>query len=228
MDNRMKYILWNAPASSIPPHCVFLNVSSNCLNQRMHNCTDCICLTFLQCAFSNVSSKGLPERMHLITLIPQSAGIRGCKITLVAFVWFFLHCAPSNVSSNRLPERMHTHTGLFDFSPLCVFKCLLKLPAWTDAKSRCLQFFNFSPLCIFKCVLNGPWEDAWSHRLHLFDFSLCTLATLSLKFFCMELSWSRFCSIVTRRKGLTPAAVNFKLRNYKCERKLKSIYWCKQ
>ena len=150
MDNRMKYILWNAPASSIPPHCVFLNVSSNCLNQRMHICTDCICLTFLQCAFSNVSSKGLPERMHLITLIPQSAGIRGCKITLVAFVWFFLHCAPSNVSSNRLPERMHTHTGLFDFSPLCVFKCLLKLPAWTDAKSQKLQMCEISQLNDFQ------------------------------------------------------------------------------
>ena len=33
--------------------CAFLNVSSNCLSERMHNYMCCIYLTFLQCAFSN-------------------------------------------------------------------------------------------------------------------------------------------------------------------------------
>ena len=45
----------------------------------------------------------------------------------------FLRCAFSNKSSNCLHEPRQSHTGywlhLYDFSPLCVFKCLLKLPA---------------------------------------------------------------------------------------------------
>ena len=45
-------------------HCVFSNVSSNCLHEKMHNHTGCICLTFLQCVSSNVSSNYPPERMH--------------------------------------------------------------------------------------------------------------------------------------------------------------------
>ena len=42
---------------------------------------------------------------------------------------------------------------LFGFSPLCVFKCFLKLLASENAKSHWLHLFNFSPLCVFKCVL---------------------------------------------------------------------------
>ena len=41
-----------------------------------------------------------------------------------------------------------------EFSPFCVFKCLLKVLAWEDAQSHWLHFFNFSPLCVFKCLLN--------------------------------------------------------------------------
>ena len=37
------------------PHCVFSNVSSNCLPERMQSHIGCICSTFLHCAFSNVS-----------------------------------------------------------------------------------------------------------------------------------------------------------------------------
>ena len=37
-------------------HSVFSNVPSNCLPERMHNHTGCICLTFLHCVLSNVSS----------------------------------------------------------------------------------------------------------------------------------------------------------------------------
>ena len=39
---------------------------------------------------------------------------------------------------------------LFGFSPLCVFKCLLKSPAWINAKSHWLH------LCAFKCLLKSP------------------------------------------------------------------------
>ena len=40
---------------------VFLNESSNCLPEKMHIHTGCICLTFLQCVFSNTASNRLPE-----------------------------------------------------------------------------------------------------------------------------------------------------------------------
>ena len=53
--------------------------------------------------------------------------------------------------------------------------------------------------------------------MHLFDFSLCSLATLSLKFFSRELSWSWCCSIAIRWKGLSPVAVSLKLRKFKCK-----------
>ena len=57
----------------------------------------------------------------------QTTCLSGCKVTLVA-----LHCAFSNVVSNSLPETMHG-LHLFEFSPLCIFKCALKTPALKDA-----------------------------------------------------------------------------------------------
>ena len=64
----------------------------------------------------------------------QRTWIRACKITLIAFVWLF--------SSVRL-------------------QCILNLPASEDTKSHRLHLFDFSPLCIFKCVLKLPArEDA--------------------------------------------------------------------
>ena len=75
---------------------------------------------------------------------------------------------------------------LFDFSPLCVFKCVLKLPAREEAKSHWLHLLNFSPLCVVKCVLNlSAREDAKSHWLHLFDFSLLCIFKCLLK----SLAW---------------------------------------
>ena len=64
----------------------------------------------------------------------------------------------SNDSANYLLEMVHNYTGfhLFGFSPLCVFKCLLKFPACEDAKSHWLHLFDFSPLCFFKCLLKLP------------------------------------------------------------------------
>ena len=77
-------------------HCVFSNVSSNDLHQRMHSHTGYIYLTFLHCAFSNASSNRLHDTTHSHT---------GCICVT------FLHCALSNVSSNRLPEKRHSHIG---------------------------------------------------------------------------------------------------------------------
>ena len=72
-------------------------------------------------------------------------------------------------------NKMQNHTG-----PLCVFKCLLKLPAIEDAYAHWLHLFDFSPLCVFKCFLKVPASaDAYSHWLHLFGFSpLCVFKCL--------------------------------------------------
>ena len=42
------------------------------------------------------------------------------------------------------------------------FKCVLKSPAWGEAKSHCLHLCDFYPLCVCKCPLRSPaWEDAF-------------------------------------------------------------------
>ena len=43
--------------------CVFSNVASKLLHQKIQNQTDCICVTFLQSGFSNVPSNYLPVRI---------------------------------------------------------------------------------------------------------------------------------------------------------------------
>ena len=73
------------------PHCVFSNVSSNGLPERMQSHIGYICLTFPHCAFSNVFSNRFSEWMQNRT---------GC-ICLT-----FSHCVSSNVPSNCLPLRM--------------------------------------------------------------------------------------------------------------------------
>merc|ERR1712213_197341 len=83
--------------------CAFSNVSSYRLPEKMHSRIGCIYLTFLHCAFSNVASNCLHGRRHshigciflasllcaLPQMFPQSTCIRGCIVTLIAFVWFF-------------------------------------------------------------------------------------------------------------------------------------------
>ena len=64
-------------------HCVFSDVSSNCLPERMQSHIGCIYLTCLHCVFSNVSSNRLPHRMQ-------------SHIDCICLA--FLHCAFSNVS----------------------------------------------------------------------------------------------------------------------------------
>ena len=133
------------------------NVLSNCLHERMHRHTGCICLTFL----CHVSEFSLPCVWIFSAVSFQIACLRGYIITLVALVslfplcvfkcvvklpawgdakphWLhystFLHCE----SSNGLPRRVHNHNGCIclTFFPLCVSKCALKLSAWKEAKSQ--------------------------------------------------------------------------------------------
>ena len=83
--------------------------------------------------------------------------------------------------------------NLLDFSPLCVFKCLLKSPACVDAKSHWLHLFDFSPMCVFKCLLKSPArEDAKSHWLHLYDFSPLCLFKCALNVLQAGRSWRPF------------------------------------
>ena len=71
------------------------------MHVRMQSHIGCICLTFLCCVFSNVSSNRLPERMHnwLVTFVwlsstvsfqmcLQMTGIDGCIITLFNSIQF--------------------------------------------------------------------------------------------------------------------------------------------
>ena len=126
-------------------HCVFSNVSSNCLQGKMCGHTGCICWTFPHCEFSNVDSKILDQsrQSHI-----------GC------ICWTFPHCAFSNASSNYLHEKIHSHTGCICLT-LWVFKCWRKDLGSEQAKSHWLHLFGFSPLCVFKCLLKWPaCEDA--------------------------------------------------------------------
>ena len=81
-------------------HCACPNVPSNCLSERKHCHTGCICKTFLHGAFSNVSSKRQPEKRH--------SHIYCICLTL-------LHGGFLNVSSNGLSVRMKSHTGCISF-----------------------------------------------------------------------------------------------------------------
>ena len=76
-----------ASATSYGWHLVFSNVSSNWLLEKRHSRIGYICLTFPHCVYLNVLSNCLPETWEEVYL-------------------HWLH--------------------LFDFSPLCIFKCFFK------------------------------------------------------------------------------------------------------
>ena len=97
-------------------HCVFLNVSLNCLHEMMHSHIGCICLTFLHCVFSNVFSKRVHEQMQSHT----------GYICLT-----FLHYVFSNVISKHLGHSMHSHIDcIYATFPHCAF---------SNVSSNCLH-----------------------------------------------------------------------------------------
>ena len=101
------------------------------------------------------------------------------------------------------------------FSPLCVFKCVLKLsalmdvywhwlhcfafshklPAWEYWYSHWTHLFDFPPVCVIKCLLILlAWEDAKSHRLHLFDFASLCFFKCSIELFALkDVFWHCIC-----------------------------------
>ena len=67
-------------------------------------------------------------------VVPKVACSKGCMITLAASI---------------------------DLSPLWDLKCILKSAGQVDAKLHWLHLFDFSPLCVFKYILKLPaWEEA--------------------------------------------------------------------
>ena len=101
----------------------------------------------------STSFKNVPSNC----LLETSQSHIGCICTA------FLHCVFSNVFSNYLPDKMHSHIGYIclTFLHCAFFKTLLKLNGWEHVKLHWLHLFEFSPLCIFKCFSNWPaWDEA--------------------------------------------------------------------
>ena len=96
--------------------CMYLNVSSNCLRQRMQSHTSRIYFDFSPPCVIN----------------PQIAHVIRCIVTLITFVgWIFLHCVFSNASSNYLHQRMQSHAScICSIFVHCVF---------SNASSNCLH-----------------------------------------------------------------------------------------
>ena len=69
-----------------------LNVSSNRLPEERQSHIVCICVTFIHCVFANVPSDRLLERMHFpsvyFQMSPQIACMWESLVALLAFVWF--------------------------------------------------------------------------------------------------------------------------------------------
>ena len=51
---------------------------------------------------------------------------------------------------------MITLAASIDLSPLWDLKCILKSAGQVDAKLHWLHLFDFSPLCVFKYILKLP------------------------------------------------------------------------
>ena len=74
------------------------------------------------------------------------AQLKWCIVTQIAFVWLSPLCA-LNAFSNRLAVNMHGHS-----CTIClVFKCILKLLAWTDANSHSLHLFTLHHYVFWNC-----------------------------------------------------------------------------
>ena len=88
-------------------------------------------------------------------MCPLSTWIRSCIVTLVAFVWLFL-----TVRFQMFTQR-----------------------AWISAgKVTQAAFFSYSPPCIFKSLVKSPaWKKAYSHRLHLFGILHCVFSNVCSK-----------------------------------------------
>ena len=139
-------------------HCVFSNVSSNRLPERMQNHIGCICLTFLHCVFSNVSSNVLCER--------RQSHIGYICSTFQHFSSGFSHLHPSNKSHD-----------FQDFVPLprCLVlnpKCCFKLNQnyhWllVSNNQNCFLFQALLSLFHFKANFLVRENTSWKYILKI-------------------------------------------------------------
>ena len=70
---------------------------------------------------------------------------------------YMLHVLHTYVMNNFIPNSVFIGFICLT-SPLCVLKCVLKLPAREETKSHLLMF-DFSPLSVFKCLFKSPAQE---------------------------------------------------------------------
>ena len=125
-------------------HCAFSSVSFNSLPEKM--LISKLVAFVLTKSCQNLKIQMGPQiacfigcKITLITFLwmlstmrfrmdPQMYCLRWCVITLVAFVWLF-----SIVCFQISPQSAYSIRSKITLSLLCVFKWVLKLPAWYDA-----------------------------------------------------------------------------------------------
>ena len=145
------------------------------MSEKMKNHTGGICLVFLHCVFSNVSTKSLHNRMHsyigciccvfftvCFQMFPQLACQRGCIVTLVAYVRLFPTVYHQMSSQNTCLRRCKvTLVAIVCFFSIVYFQISPQITCWRGCIGglHWLHFFYFSPLCVFKCVLKLPVQE---------------------------------------------------------------------
>ena len=106
-------------------------------------CPQIVCLR--RCIITLIAFVWLFSAVHF-QMSPQIASLRGRIVTLLAFVWlFFTVRFKMNPQIAWLRGCIGTLIALFDFSPLCILRWLLKLLFTDDAHSHWLHLFDFSP-----------------------------------------------------------------------------------
>ena len=127
-----------------------------CLTDVLNWCVELMCLTDVMWNFYQIVCEEGGQVLTKLRTSHARCTKWGYSNTLIYLFWFRrqlqivkifgLHL---NINTKSWSHWLH----LFHFSPLCVFRCVLKLLAWEDAKSHRLHLFGFSLLCVLKCVL---------------------------------------------------------------------------
>ena len=97
-----------------------------------------------------------------LQMCPQTACLRGRKITLVAFVWLVSSVSFKMFPQTTCIKGCIIALVTFYFMLLCLIECVFKLSSREDANSHWLHLLGFSPLCIFKWLLKWPSEKMYS------------------------------------------------------------------
>ena len=97
---------------------------------------------FLNCAFSNATSNCQLELMQSRTCMIFKIVRLKYLLKLLAWIDAKWHCS-----------------HLFDFSPFFIFKMPPQIVSLDRCKVALVAFVDFSPLCIFKCLLKSPVQE---------------------------------------------------------------------